>query len=107
MQSAAARAAPRQRHIERFGGELSSELGVGESVAAPSQSVLELLFRHVDGSPRGRARRRRQFAERFQEIGERAGLAEVLRLRVFELGRVTCCHEIGLRGGDDFFDFVH
>ncbi len=70
--------------------------------AASSLALASLIFAPAAGRSRGV-----ELAERLQEIGERAGLAEVLRLAVLQRGGIGTRGEIGQRGGDDAVEFFH
>src|SRR4029434_6320456 len=87
MEPAARAAAAGKGDVDRIGGELARELRVGERVATARERGLELSFGGVDRRACRGPFAGRQLAQRLEQIGERAGLAEVARLRVLERGR--------------------
>ena len=78
-----------------------------ERLAARLQQRLDLLLGQVDLRAARLLLVDRQRAERLQQLGEAAGLAEVTRLRVLEFGRRRRLGEVGLRVVDEGSEIVH
>jgi hypothetical protein len=81
------RTRPGQRDVQRLGLQLRFEFGVGQRLAPLGQRRLDRLLGLVDG---GAARLLLLDGERGQalhQLGDAAGLADVLRLGVFQVGR--------------------
>ena len=92
---------PRQRDVERVGGELQGKLGVREGGSLRGERILELLLRGVDGRASGLALVRRKIAQPVQQLLYRTGLPKVARLRILERGRVGARREFGAGLGDE------
>ena len=107
MQTSDGKAASRERHVERVGGKLSREPGIGELVAPALERRLEPAFRLVDARAGRGSRSSRKPAKRPQELGQLPGLAEIFRLAVFQRDRVFTAGEFGKCRSDDRFDLLH
>src|SRR5258708_23750515 len=90
-----------------FSGELGVELAREDRVAACLQHALDLALRQVDRGARLRALLRGELAEPFQELGERARLAEEARLHLLEVRDAGRRCDRFARCGDDLFEFFH
>jgi len=107
MHAATPPAAARQRDIQRFFGKARVQLGVGKRGAARVQRGFDRGLRSVD---RGAARLllcRRQSAERLQQRGELAPLAQEACLGVLERSRIRRSGEIRRCAGHDAVDVFH
>ncbi len=95
MQTAPRHAAPRQRDIERFGGQLGFEPGVFQRIAPCRQRRLYAFLGDVDCRAGRLALFGRQFSQALEQRGERTILAEIARLGVFQPGRLGGGGEVG------------
>ena len=102
-----ARWRPGKRDVERLGAQLHGEFLVGQLLAALGERGFDGLLGHVD---RGAARLLLVDAQRghaLHQLGDAAGLAEKLRLGVFEFGRRLRLGEGGTCGVDQGVQLVH
>jgi hypothetical protein len=107
VHAAAAAAAPRERHVERFLGQARAELRVGELGAPRLERALDLLLRRVE-SRAGRSLL--LYGKIFQsglELRKLARLAQEAGLGVLERRGVARRGEIAERTLDDFFQGVN
>lgn len=95
MQAALRAAATGQRHIERFCGELGLQRGFTQPAAACFERVLGGHLGGVDRCARLAARVRVELAERLETFGERANLAKIARLGLFELRAIGRRAKVG------------
>src|SRR6185503_7960991 len=103
MQAAGRLAPSRKRDVDRLEGELAVEIAGEELVTLRLDAGLRL----VDRRARARTLPGRQLAERLQELGEGARLAEETRLRLLEIRKRRGRVDGPGRRGNDFFEFVH
>ena len=95
MQAALRAAATGQRHIERFCSELGLQRGFTQPAAACFERVLDGHLGGVDRCARLAARVRVELAERLETFGERASLAKIARLGLFELRAIGRRAKVG------------
>ena len=95
VQAALHATTPGQGDVERLGGELGEQRGFAQRVAAALECGLDRGLGGVDRGARLAARLGLELAERLQALGERAGLAEIARLGLFELRAVGRGGEFG------------
>ena len=107
VNAADASAASGERDVERLRGKLSFKLRFGELVAAAAKRRLELGLGLVDARSGGRPRRGGELSQRLERLGQLTGLAEILRLGVFERCRIGAGRELGEGRRDDVLDLVH
>src|SRR5690606_31147830 len=95
MQAALYPASSGKRDVERLGGELRMQRCLTQGISPRLQFGLHRRLGGIDGGTGFTARVRLEFSERFQAFGERPGLAQVARLRLFELRAVGGSGKIG------------
>ena len=101
MERADTKTASGKRDIQRIGGERARQLCVRQRRAPRVQRRLQLGLRFVDRRAGGGALGGGQLGESLQLFGERARLAEIACLRVFERRRIVALREFGQRRIDD------
>ena len=107
VNATAAAASPRQRYVQGFLRQTGIERLCLNGIAARGKSRLDLLLCLIDQRTDARPFPCGEPAETFQLFGERAGLAEKARLRLFEPGSIADPLKRGARFGDDLFQVVH
>ncbi len=107
MQAPAARAAPRERDVERLLRQPRIELPLRQRVAPLGERGLELVLRRIDAAAGLAPRFRRKFAQPLEQIGQHSGLAEKMRLRLFQFGGIIDAAELLQCGTDYFFQIIH
>ncbi len=106
VQAAAAAAAARQRDVERLLGQARLELRVRQGAAALLERGFDAVLGGVDRLASGLALLGREPAERLQQPGEFARLAEEARLGVLERRGVARGGELGAGARDDFVGII-
>ena len=86
MQAAGLAQAAGQRDVERLGLELDVEFRVGQRLAAVVERSLDGLLGDVDCGAAGLLLLDAQRGHALHQLGDAAGLADELRLGVFQVG---------------------
>jgi hypothetical protein len=92
----------RQAHVERLGFELFFQFGIGQRLAAAGQRGFNGLLGQIDGGASGFLFLDRQLGHPLHQLGDAAGLAQKLRLGVFQISGRGSLRKTGLGSADQF-----
>jgi len=99
--------APWQAHVQGLGLELDLQLRIGQCLAACGERGLDGLLGDVDGGAAGLLLVHRQLRHALHELGHATGLAQELRLGVFQISRGGALGKQLRRALDQGIQLVH
>ena len=106
MQATGFALAPGQGHVQRLGAQLLLEFGVGQCAAALREGLFHRLLGLVDGRAASLLLLDAERGHPFHQLGDAAGLADVQRLGILELGGRGRLGEGLTRGVDDGIEIL-